>query len=70
MSSNMTEILLKDLVDFAQIKNDAFHLNEEYFDLVTLVQTAIKTLKSIADKREVNLNGPVFKNQDDAIFFK
>lgn len=37
MSSNMTEILLKDLVDFAMIKNDAFHLNEDYFDLVEVV---------------------------------
>ena len=66
----MTEILLKDLVDFAQLNNDAFHLNEEYFDLNALVETAIKTLKSLADKREVNLLGPVFTNQDDAVFFK
>lgn len=44
MSSNMTEILLKDLCDYAQLKNNTFHLNEDFFDLEDLVRTSLKTL--------------------------
>lgn len=70
MSSNMTEILLKDLVDFAQIQSGTFHLNEDYFDLMELVRNSLKTLKWNADKREVSLEGPVLKLDGDAVFFK
>jgi len=66
----MTEILLKDLVDFAQIKSGTFHLNEDYFNLMDLVSNSLKTLKWNADKREVYLVGPVLKSDEDAIFFR
>ena len=55
MSATMTNTLLRDLMDYAQLKNNTFTLVKEYFDFSELVGLAFKQVTLLARKRQIKL---------------
>ena len=70
MSATITNTLLRDLMDYAQLKNNTFKLEKEYFNFSDLVQKAFKQVALLAEKRNLKLEGPIFPNKHDAVYFK
>ena len=65
----MTKMLLDDLMDYAQLKNDSFNIVPEYFDLQKIIEQSLTTNSKSAESRQINLEGPIYTNSEDAIFF-
>ena len=55
----MMEGLINDMMDQAKIDNDAFTLNEEYFDLPLVVFKALNIFKGQANLKQVKLSAEV-----------
>ena len=55
MSVSITNTLLRDLMDYAQLKNNTFTLVKEYFDFMELVEQAFKQVTLLAKKRNLTL---------------
>ena len=70
MSAQMTHILLRDLMDYAKLKNQTFKLEKEYFNLIELTKKAIQQVSRIAQKRKLVLEGPIFSNEKDEVYFE
>ena len=70
MSATITNTLLRDLMDYAQMKNNTFTLVREYFDFGDLVAQAFKQVTLLAEKRNLTLAGPIFPVKEDVIYFK
>ena len=66
----MTKMLLDDLMDHAMIQNGAFQIVYEYFDLAEVIKSSFQTNKSCAQGKSITFEGPVYKNSEDAIYFK
>ena len=47
----MTKMLLDDLMDYAQLKNDSFNLVPEYFDLQKIIKQSLTTNNKSAEGR-------------------
>ena len=45
--------LINDLLDLSKIDSLNFRLNEEYFDLVEIVEMAFKTVKYSSNKKNI-----------------
>jgi signal transduction histidine kinase len=45
--------LMNDLLDFAQIENNCFKLNKEYYNLLELVQQSFLILDHISKKKNI-----------------
>ena len=54
-SQEMMECLINDMLDQAKIDNDAFKLNEEYFDLPKVVYKSLNIVKEQANQKFVKL---------------
>jgi signal transduction histidine kinase len=48
--------LINDLLDLSKIDSLNFRLNEEYFDLVEIVEMAFKTVKYSSNKKNIQLS--------------
>lgn len=68
--SLMTKMLLDDLMDYAQLKNNSFNVTNEYFDLSKVVKQCFLTNQHQAKAKKVTFEGPIFTKQEDAIFFQ
>ena len=47
--------LINDLLDLTKMDTLNFKFNNEFFDMNNLVKMAIKTVKYIADKKNINI---------------
>ena len=65
----MTMVLLKDLLDYAQLKNGHFSIIKEYFDLTKTIQQVLVTNRRTAESKKIALQGPVFVKQEEKLFF-
>ena len=54
-AQEMMECLINDMLDQAKIDNDAFKLNEEYFDLPKVVYKSLNIVKDQANQKFVKL---------------
>ena len=45
----MTKMLLDDLMDYAQLKNDSFNIVSEYFDLQKIIEQCLTTNSKSAE---------------------
>jgi len=49
---------MNDLLDFAQIENNCFKLNKDYYNLLDLVQQAFKQLNHNAKRKNITFVEP------------
>lgn len=52
-TSEIMQNLMNDLLDFAQIENNCFKLNKEYYNLLELVQQSFLILDHISKKKNI-----------------
>ena len=52
-TSEIMQNLMNDLLDFAQIENNCFKLNKEYYNLLELVQHSFLILDHISKKKNI-----------------
>ena len=52
-NSELMRNLLMDLLDLAQLKNDRFSLNKQYFSLETVIDRAITVVQHAAQYKNV-----------------
>lgn len=45
-------------------------MEKEYFNLIDLTEKAIEQVRYIAKKRRIELEGPVFSNKKDKVYFE
>ena len=62
--------LVSDLMNEAQLRNGAFTLENDYFNLLELVLKCNKTQMVIAEQKQVKLVGPILDNAMDKFFFE
>ena len=65
----MTMVLLKDLLDYAQLKNGRFSIIKEYFDLTKTISQVLVTNRRTAESKKITLQGPVFVKKEEKLFF-
>ena len=57
--ADMMMTLLSDLMNQAQLQNDTFQLNNDYFNLLQVVKKCQKTFLDQCGQRQVSLLGPI-----------
>lgn len=58
VTSAMMMNLLQDLLDLGQIDKNSFQLNNEYFDLMKMIEKAFMVANGIAELKDVKLKMP------------
>lgn len=53
--------LMNDLLDLAQIENSTFKLNKAFFSLPEAIQQAFNMMAHHAQKKNVEIEGPIIK---------
>ena len=56
-------------MDYAQLQNSAFKIVNDYFDLTKVIKQSFQTNQSIAKRKNVHLEGPIFAEENNSIFF-
>ena len=57
-----------DLLDLAQIENNSFKINEEFFNLHEVIDNSFNLVKHLADRKQVRLVYPQITEQETEIF--
>lgn len=60
--SKKTMIYLKDLLDYAQMKNNSFSIVNEYFTLDKVIEETFNLNKKFANDKNINLLGPLYSD--------
>lgn len=61
-SAEIMQNLMNDLMDFAQIENNCFRLNKEYYNLLTLIEQSFMQLEHISQKKNITFVSPMLSN--------
>ncbi len=56
--TSIMKSLLMDLLDLAQLENDQFQLNKEYFNLYEALDLAKETVSHLAEQKGIAIEGP------------
>lgn len=51
----MSKVLMSDLLDFAQVENNTFRVNEINFDLIQIIHKAIAIVKHAALEKKIKI---------------
>lgn len=68
--ANMCRTLLQDLLNNAQIQNNVFQLENEFFDMFKILQEAFKINTAQARERQITLRGPVLRYVPHKLYFR
>ena len=63
-------LLMLDLLDLAQIENNSFKINEEFFNLHEQIENSFNIVRHLADRKQVNLIYPQLSEVESEIFSK
>ena len=53
-----------DLLDLAQIENNSFTINEEFFNLHEQIEKSFNVVKHLADRKQISLVYPQLSEQE------
>ena len=68
--ADMMMILMRDLMNHAQMNTNTFTLQNDYFDCILLAKNCMEMLNSQAMFKKIHLLGPLFENPIDKLYFK
>ena len=66
----MSQLLMRDLLDYAQLKASSFRISNGYFSLGQVVKRTFDTNKKAAKDKKIKLIGPYFPEPSHQIFFE
>jgi len=64
----MMHNLMMDLLDLAQMENNTFKLNKEFFCLFDTIKQAFTVVQHISDKRKITLEAPNVSESEKPLF--
>lgn len=67
-NAEMMHNLLLDLLDLAQIDNNSFSINQEFFNLNKVIKNAFTVVQVQADRRKIKLVAPELCSQSRRVF--
>lgn len=62
--------LMMDLLDLAQMENNTFKLNKDFFNIFDVINAAFNVVSHVSTKKKIELVAPVVNDEDSKYFMQ